>query len=108
MQSHDIETTGMVRKFGMAHEEVLRRADQALLFTCIDTFERAAKTLSAAIAHFNEHQRVVRQHDEIYFAAATAVIARHALHALRDESCFCVTFPALATARVRLVRRGLS
>jgi hypothetical protein len=89
----------MVRELRETHQKIFRRADQTLLFTRIDTLSGGAETCAAPVTDFNEDDLLVGQHDQIQFATAAAVIARHTLHALRAEQGLGATFPARSSAR---------
>ncbi len=89
----------MVRELRVKHQKILGRADQALLFTRIDTVGGAAEAGAASIAHLDEDQLFTSGHDEIELTTATAVIARHAVHAARDEKGFRTALPTLTGTR---------
>ena len=89
----------MVRELRETHQKIFRRTYQALLFTRIDTLGGAAETRTATVTDLNEDQLLVGEHDQIQFATAAAVIARHTLHALRAEHGFGATFPARSCTR---------
>lgn len=89
----------MVRELRMAHQKIFGGADQALLLARVDTLGGTAESRATPIAHFDEDQTLVGEHDQIDLATATAMIAREALHAASDEPGFGATLPALARAR---------
>jgi hypothetical protein len=90
----------MVRELRETHQKIFRRAYQALLFTRIDTLGGGAETHTAPVTDLNEDQLLVGQHDQVQFATAAAVIARHTLHALSAEQGLGATFPARSRTRL--------
>ncbi len=85
MQGQHIEATGMVREMRMVHQKIFGGANQALLFARVDTLDGAAETRAASIANLDEDQHFIGEHDQVEFTTATAMIARHAVHAVCDE-----------------------
>jgi hypothetical protein len=74
-----IESYRVIRKGRAGCEEHLGGQDELVLLVSVYCQRSAGERAGRSITHFDEHQAILIEHDEIDFAAAATVIARDLL-----------------------------
>jgi len=100
-KGNDVEAQGMVFKPGMSLQVMHRRRRDTLSFGVGNRVQRAAVTLTAAIADLDDDQAVAFKHDQIEFAGLAAIVTADLLQSLPTEPAAGDLFGTATSPQVR-------